>query len=126
MNIVRHGLFIGIERVENNFFVSLKAIGKLTHEDYQVISPMIDAAMKEAPTAKIKALFDVTEMQGWELRAAWDDFKVGLKHGSEFEKIALYGNKNWQVIIANIGSWFISGEVEFFEEHQQAVDWLNE
>ncbi|MCW8832578.1 MAG: STAS/SEC14 domain-containing protein, partial [Colwellia sp.] len=76
--------------------------------------------------AKIKALFDVTEMQGWELRAAWDDFKLGLKHGSEFEKIAIYGNKNWQAIIANIGSWFISGEVEFFEEHQQAVDWLNE
>ncbi|MCW8866189.1 MAG: STAS/SEC14 domain-containing protein [Colwellia sp.] len=126
MSTVRHGLSIGIERVGSNFFLSLKAIGKLTHEDYQVITPMIDAAMKEVPTAKIKALFDVTEMQGWELRAAWDDFKLGLKHGSEFEKIAIYGNKNWQAIIANIGSWFISGEVEFFEEHQQAVDWLNE
>lgn len=124
MTIVRHGLSIGIERVEQYFFLSLKATGKLTHQDYQVITPMIDAALKGVSTPKIKALFDVTEMQGWELRAAWDDFKLGLKHGSEFEKIAIYGNKDWQAIISNIGSWFISGEIEYFENEQQALAWL--
>jgi len=126
MATIRHGLSIGIERVEQNFFLSLKAVGKLTHQDYQVITPMIDAALKEVSSPKIKAVFDVTEMQGWEIRAAWDDFKLGLKHGSEFEKIAIYGNKHWQEIISHIGSWFISGEVEYFENHQQALDWLNE
>jgi hypothetical protein len=126
MTTLRHGLSIGIERVNNDFFLSLKAIGTLTHDDYNVITPMIDAAMQEVPTAKIKALFDVSEMHGWELRAAWDDFKLGLKHGSEFEKIAIYGHKHWQEIIANIGSWFISGEVEFFEDDQKAIEWLNE
>jgi len=30
----------------------------------------------------------MTELQGWELRAAWDDFKIGLKHGGDFEKVA--------------------------------------
>lgn len=122
----RHGLSIGIERVDNNFYLSLKAIGKLTHQDYQIITPMIDAAVKEVKDPKINALFDVTQMQGWELRAAWDDFKLGLHHGSEFEKIAIYGNKQWQEIIANIGSWFISGHVEYFEEHGQAIAWLSE
>jgi len=125
MTSQRHGLSIGIERVQNNFFLSLKAIGKLTHQDYQVITPMIDAALREVDSPKVKAVFDVTEMQGWELRAAWDDFKLGLKHGSEFEKIAIYGNKHWQEIISKIGSWFISGEVEYFESYQQAIDWLN-
>ena len=126
MNIERHGLSIGIERVENQFYLSLKAIGTLTHEDYQIITPMIDAAVKEVKDPKIKALFDVTQMRGWELRAAWDDFKLGLSHGSEFEKIAIYGNKHWQEIIANIGSWFISGQVEYFEEYGQALAWLSE
>lgn len=124
MTSKRHGLSIGIERVDNNFFLSLKAIGTLTHQDYQIITPMIDAALKEVDSPKVKAIFDVTEMQGWELRAAWDDFKLGLKHGSEFEKIAIYGNKHWQEIISKIGSWFISGEVEYFESYQQAIDWL--
>jgi len=126
MNATRHGLSIGIERIDNNFYLTIKAIGKLTHEDYQVITPMIDAALKGIIEPRVKALFDISEMEGWELRAAWDDFQLGLKHGSEFEKIALYGNKQWQNVVANIGSWFISGDVKYFEDYQQAVSWLNE
>lgn len=34
MSIDQHGLSIGIERVESEFFLSLKAIGKLTHADH--------------------------------------------------------------------------------------------
>jgi len=126
MNSNRHGLSIGIERVGDNFFLSLKATGTLSHQDYQVITPMIDAALKEVSSPKVKAIVDTTEMQGWELRAAWDDFQLGLKHGSEFEKVAIFGNKHWQAIIAKVGSWFISGEIKYFEDYQKAITWLNE
>ena len=124
MSITRHGLSIGIERVDDNFFLSIKAMGKVTHEDYKTITPMIDSALESVKTPKIRALFDATELEGWELRAAWDDFKLGLKHGSEFEKIAMYGNKNWQELAAKIGSWFISGEVKYFESYDEALAWL--
>lgn len=126
MKIVRHGLSIGIERIANHFFVSLKATGKLTHEDYETITPMIDSALSTVKEPKVKVLIDGTELEGWELRAAWDDFKLGLKHGNEFEKIAIYGNKNWQEISAKIGAWFISGEVKYFESEDDALTWLNE
>jgi len=126
MTLLKHGLSIGIERVDKNFFLSLKAIGKLTHEDYQVITPMINAAIASVNDPKINALIDTTELEGWELRAAWDDFKVGLKHGSEFDKIAIYGNRNWQKISAKISSWFISGDIEYFDNLQAALLWLNE
>ena len=46
MDIIRHGLSIGIERVNNEFFLSLKATGKLTHEDYEKINPMIDSTLE--------------------------------------------------------------------------------
>lgn len=42
MNTKRHGLSIGMERSGINFFLTLKASGKLTHEDYDAITPMID------------------------------------------------------------------------------------
>ena len=45
MTVKKHGLSFGIERVDSTFFLSLKAIGKLTHEDYQTINPMVDAAL---------------------------------------------------------------------------------
>ncbi len=126
MNVKRHGLSIGIERIDNAFFLSLKAIGKLTHEDYETIVPMLDSALEGINDPRINVLIDGTELEGWELRAAWDDFKLGLKHGSQFEKIAIVGNKKWQEYSAKMGSWFISGEVEYFETEPDALDWLQE
>ena len=123
---VRHGLSVGIERANNHFFMSLKASGKLTHEDYEIITPMIDSALNSVTEPKINALVDGTELEGWELRAAWDDFKIGLKHGNEFEKIAIFGNKKWQEVLSKIGSWFISGEVKYFDNAEDALFWLNE
>jgi hypothetical protein len=124
MSVNRHGLSIGIERANNDFFLSLKATGKLTHDDYKIITPMIDSALEGVDQPKIKAIFDGTELEGWELRAAWDDFKISLKHGSEFEKIAIYGNKRWQEFGAKVGSWFLSGEVKYFENRDEALRWL--
>ena len=125
MNTARHGLSIGIERTGSDFFLSLKAVGKLTHEDYKRITPMIDSALSMVKEPQVKVLIDGTQMEGWELRAAWDDFKIGLKHGNEFKRIAIYGNKNWQEITAKIGSWFISGEVKYFDDEGNALAWLN-
>jgi hypothetical protein len=73
----------------------------------------------------VRAFIDVTELDGWDARAAWDDLKLGLKHGNEFVKIALVGNQHWQETAARIGSWFVSGEMKSFEEANVALEWLN-
>ncbi|MFV0561952.1 hypothetical protein [Malaciobacter mytili] len=39
MQVYKHGLSIGINRIDNEFYLALKAIGKLTHEDYEKITP---------------------------------------------------------------------------------------
>ncbi|MEW9797466.1 STAS/SEC14 domain-containing protein [Alteromonas sp. CYL-A6] len=121
----RHGLSIGIEREDSDFFVTMKAIGTLTHADYETITPMLDAALAEVKTPHIRMFLDATEFEGWEARAAWDDFKLGLKHGREFDKIAIYGSKPWHKLMATIGNWFVSGKVEFFDDIKAAMQWLN-
>ncbi|MDX1490745.1 MAG: STAS/SEC14 domain-containing protein [Pseudohongiellaceae bacterium] len=126
MDFKRHGVSIGIERSDSQFFLSLKAVGKLTHEDYEIITPMLDSALAGVDKPRINALIDGTELDGWEMRAAWDDFKLGLKHGREFAKIAIYGNKRWQEMAAKVGAWFISGEVKYFDSEQDALAWINE
>ena len=126
MNIQRHGLAVGIERAGEVFFLSLKVQGKLTHEDYETITPMIDSALEGVKYPRVKALIDATELEGWAARAAWDDLKLGLKHGNEFEKIAIHGNRKWQEFMSRIGSWFTSGEVRYFESEAEAVAWLAE
>ncbi len=120
----RHGLSVGVERVNEHIFITLKAAGKLTHEDYKIITPMIDAAIAEVKEPDVKVLINATEMEGWELRAAWDDFKLGLKHNNDFKRIAIHGNKGWQESISKLGRWFVSGEIKFFENLDDAVAWL--
>ncbi|MDD8061185.1 MULTISPECIES: STAS/SEC14 domain-containing protein [Shewanella] len=124
MSIKKHGLSIGINRIENVFFVTLKAVGTLTHEDYLVITPMLEGALSQVDQPKISLLLDATELEGWELRAAWDDLQLGLKHQSEFERVAIWGNKNWHEWAAKMGSWFISGEMKYFEDQNDALKWL--
>lgn len=126
MNIQKHGLSVGIERVNDDFFLSLKIVGKLTHKDYEQITPMLDSAVAMVEQPEIKALIDITALEGWELRAAWDDFKLGLKHGSQFTKIAIVGNKSWQNIAVKVGGWFICGELKHFESESSALSWLHE
>ena len=126
MKYERHGVSIGIERISDHLFLSLKAQGKLTHKDYETITPMIDSALAEVKDSKVRAIFDATEFEGWDVRAAWDDFKLGLKHGNEFEKIAIYSNKDWQELAAKVGSWFISGKIKSFNDCDEAIKWLHE
>ena len=126
MSIQRHGITIGIERIDSDFFLTLKLSGKLSHEDYEKITPMLDSALIEVKQPHIRALIDLTELEGWEVRAAWDDFKLGVKHGTQFVKIAIYGNKNWQEMASKIGSWFVSGDAKYFDNEAAALDWLNE
>ena len=124
MTVIRHGLSIGIERVNNDFFLSFRVIGKLTHEDYEKITPMINSALEGVDDPSINVFIDGSELEGWQLRAAWDDFKLGLKHGREFNKVAILGTKKWQKYASKLASWFVSGEVKYFEDIVEAYRWL--
>ena len=124
MDFIRHGLSVGIERSNNHYYLYIKAIGKLTHEDYEIIAPMIDSALEGIKDPEIVVLIDGSEFEGWELRAAWDDFKLGIKHGDEFKKVAVVGNKKWLQVGSNIGSWLISGTVRQFDDKNTALEWL--
>lgn len=126
MNIQRHGLSIGIERVSNQFFLTLKAVGKLSHEDYTMITPLIDGALEGVNDPKVTVFIDGSELEGWELRAAWDDFRLGLKHGNVFDKVAIFGNKKWQERTAKLASWFVSGDTKYFDDESEAMAWLQE
>jgi hypothetical protein len=122
----RHGISIGIEKLHDKIFITMKAIGILTHEDYELIIPIIDKALLSQKDVEADILMDVSDFEGWELRAAWDDFKIGLKHGNDFRKIALYGHNAWQEKLSKIADWFTSGKIQYFQSEKEALLWLQE
>tara|TARA_B100001063_G_scaffold125159_1_gene117009 strand:+ start:670 stop:1413 length:744 start_codon:yes stop_codon:yes gene_type:complete len=124
-NLEKHGLTLGIQRIDNEFILTLKVSGKLTHDDYEKITPLINSSLEGITNPKLNVLADITELDGWEVQAAWDDLKLGLKYGSDFGKIAIYGRSTLIVYGAKIASWFLSGEIKQFDDMNKAIAWIN-
>ncbi|MGI2104060.1 STAS/SEC14 domain-containing protein [Shewanella frigidimarina] len=107
--------------------IAVRASGKLTLEDFQQFFPQLETQIKRL--GKISLLFEFDNFSGWDLDAAIDDIKFGMKHLSDFERIAMVGDKSWEHWMALIAKPFvISSEVRYFnrENLQQAWDWLRE
>jgi hypothetical protein len=119
-----HGISIGIKRINETFFIKMKLVGKLTHEDYKTIVPMIENSLKNVEHPDVSLLVDATQFEGWSLEAAFDDLKIGLKHNEDFKKIAFVGNKSWQEYGIKISNWFMFGTMEYFEKMDEAKNWL--
>lgn len=110
-----------------NLDITLKATGTLTHQDYEVMVPMLEQAIqaiKAIPNTKVNMLLDATEFTGWEAQAAWDDFKFGMAYKDMFLCIAIVGTKQCQEYIAKMGNWFMDGEVKFFYDLEEAKTWI--
>jgi len=59
------------------------------------------------------------------LRAAWDDLKLGFRHGSEFEKIALACSSRWQHVLTKVAGWFTHADIADLRDEASALAWLN-
>ncbi|WP_105102264.1 STAS/SEC14 domain-containing protein [Microbulbifer pacificus] len=127
MSEFHHGFSISIQRTGNErVMLAMHVRGKLEHQDYETLVPMLESAIAGMQHPKIDVLMDMRELDGWEIRAAWDDLKLGLKHGRQFNRVAMVGNKSWQETATKIGGWFIGGEARFFEDRAPALAWLQE
>ena len=101
MNRHHHGLSVGIEAHGDLIFVVIKAIGKLTHDDYRQFTPMLESALAavEHPHCTVWAV------------------------GRNGQLVRMC---SWQEWFAKIGSWFIGGRMEGFTDKQQELLWLSE
>ena len=120
-----HSVSIGISHVGKAFFFKISIKGTLTHEDYEKMIPMVENALVGVKDPRVKVIVDAREFEGWDMRAAWDDLKFGLKHNKEFTKLAFVGKKKWESYSIKISNWFMSGEMKYFEDMESAMAWLD-
>lgn len=103
-----------------------KTIGKLTDQDYKdVLIPRLESIIREHGKARL--LLDMgNEFHGWEAAAAWDDFRFGMTHRKDFEKVGVIGGPRWMLWCVKIAALFMSGEVKNFSacERDKALTWI--
>jgi len=103
-----------------------KASGKLTDADYQQFVPRLEEMIHEY--GKISVFLELEDFHGWEPKAAWDDFTLGLAHPQDFERIAIVGDKTWEHWIALLARPFTHARVRYFalSDRNAAWDWLGQ
>jgi len=104
----------------------VKATGKLTDADYKAFTPLLDDAV--ARNGPLRLLVDMSEFEGWELRAAWDDLVLGVRHWNDFERVALIGSARWEEVSVRIMDRLNPGRFRFFEpdKRAEAKTWIED
>ncbi len=100
--------------------------GKMVKADYEVFVPEFDRLV--AQHRKLRVLFDMTGLLGWDAGALWADTKFAIKHYSDIERIAMVGEKKWQHGMATFCKPFTKAKVAYFDciDAEKAREWLDE
>ncbi len=106
--------------------LAFKAVGKLTHADYQKFLPTLEEAIREQ--GQISLLLELENFHGWDKEAAKDDYEFTRSHLENFKRIAIVGDSRWEKWLTLLAKPFVDVEVRFFTPDQlsEAWDWVRE
>ena len=106
--------------------VAVSFKGKVTHEEIEALTPMIDAQI-DREGGSICLLLDLLEFEGWEdLHAVWDHFILVKNHHKFVTRIAILGHEDWERRFAEYAVRFTFAEVGYYEKggRETAIAWL--
>ena len=106
--------------------VEVHVSGQLTKEDYERFVPAVNERVKEH--GRIRILFDMHDFHGWSAGAMWEDFKFGVRHFTDIERLAIVGETKWQQSLAKFCRPFTTAKIKYFDHGcvAEARAWLQE
>jgi hypothetical protein len=104
------------------------AKGTVTANDYEsVIIPAVEALFSRY--RKVRFLYHLGEdFSGFEAAAVWDDTKLGLKHLTGWERVAVVSDVDWIRGAIRVFGLAIPGLVRVFHNREltEATRWVSE
>ena len=108
--------------------IGFKYESQITAEDYEsVLFPLFEAASKKYK--ELNVLCQLSEsFKGFKLGALKDDFQIGVKYFSRWNKIAFVSDKEGMNHLVKVFGFLIPAKVETFSSQQvdEALRWLSE
>lgn len=118
-----------LKRIEDlpSGIVGFEAHGKVTREDYEkVLNPAVEEAYRNH--RRIRFLYRLgPEFEGFTAGAAWEDFQVGRKYLSLFERCAVVTDRDWIWNASQLMAPLVPTPFKAFKDadFKKAVEWLN-
>jgi hypothetical protein len=107
---------------------AFKLTGKVTHHDYEtIVIPRVGAVAESTGKVRFLLLLE-TSIGNFDLRAMWDDIKVGLKHLGSWHKTAIISDEKGVNIFTDTAGQLLPGETRSFTVANQelAKKWIAE
>lgn len=108
---------------DDRSYAEVDVQGKLTATDYEQLVPQLEQAIEQQD--KLELLIRLNDFEGWTPGALVDDLRFDIRHRDDFDRIAVVGEKKLEELGTRLSAPFFSGEVRFFEDEDQAREWLN-
>jgi len=109
-----------------NNVLGFKASGEVTAEDYQaVLVPALEEVLSR--THKTRLLYVLgDDFRGYTGAAAWEDAKIGLKHLTRFDRVAVVTDVDWIKSSVKAFGFVMPCEVRVFDgnELNEAREWI--
>lgn len=108
--------------------LGLHASGEVTANDYKtVLVPAIDEKLTKHKKVRLLYVFG-NEFTGYSGGAAWEDAKVGMKHFTSFERVAVVTDVDWIEKMVKAFGFALPGEVRVFDDDdlEDARRWISE
>jgi hypothetical protein len=98
--------------------IGLRASGKLTKEDY---TGGLEPALKEAmDSGEARVVFVLTDFDGLDLDATFEDIKTGLgvelANRKNWKRLALVTDVDWVARAMRMFAWAMPGELAVYED----------
>ena len=108
--------------------LGFSAHGQVTAADYEnVIVPDVEAAF--ALNRKLRLLYHLgPDFTGFDAGAMWDDTKLGFRHMSGWDRIAMVSDVTWVRMMAKAFGFTVPGEFRLYRNDQllEAKAWISE
>jgi len=111
---------------ESGNIYRLEISGLLRRADFGQCEAELSSELNRVGSAKL--LFVLTQFEGWEQHADWNNLNFYVKHGDAIERIAIVGDPRWRELTMMFASADLrKAPVEFFpaDDMARARAWLS-
>lgn len=101
--------------------------GHISRADYEkVLIPAVEAAIRA--NKKVRVYIEIRSFNGMDAGAMLDDFMVGTRHLTQWERIALVSDVDWIKHAVKAFAFLFHGELKLFPlaEADAARNWITE
>ncbi|MBP6058515.1 MAG: STAS/SEC14 domain-containing protein [Nitrosomonas sp.] len=113
---------ITIQKKDDLIIVAV--IGEFTLTDYKEFEQQV--LYQSHFEGKGSLLFDWRDMLDYTVDVAWEEIKFMRDHGSDFNRVAVVTNDEWQAWGAWVFNLFVNANVTVFSNYEEAEEWASD